>query len=107
MGPLEFKVNPLKQFSRDYVKVANDTKKGSLFYMKAHPIKDGEILQEELEEVKFSHKQLWLPPGKLRKVFFSFAPNRILPNKFAVCSTQQDLSAPVQFRVCSVVSIRP
>ena len=107
VGPLEFKVSPLSLFSRDFVKVANDSDKPGMFKLEALKIKNGEITKEQLPDVVFSHRELWLPPNGMRKVFFSFAPNKVPYNKLAVCATHLEPSAPVQFRVCSIVSILP
>ena len=107
VGPLEFKVNPLSQFNRDFVKVANDSDKPGMFKLEALTVKKGEVTKEQIPEVRFSHRELWLPPKKMRKVFFSFAPNKVPHSKLAICATHLEPSAPVQFRVCSIVSILP
>ena len=107
VGPLEFKVNPLSHFNRDFVKVANDSKEAGMYKMEALEVRNGEVTDKPIPEVHFSHKELWLPPNKMRKVFFSFAPNKITYNKIAICATHLETSAPVQFRVCSIVSILP
>jgi hypothetical protein len=107
VGPLEFRVNPLSYFKRDYIKVANDSNKSGMFRLEALEVRKGKITNKPVSAVRFSHKELWLPPNRMRKVFFSFSPNKVPLNKLAICATHLEPSAPVQLRVCSIVSILP